>query len=92
MTGFQSKRRMAQDKQHCCTQACDQGRNCPLTYRYPRTLREAFPYSDQVKMELELESERHFMREVMFWGDVVLTGLGMIATLLVVAFWWGYYL
>lgn len=76
---------------HCCTHACEQGRSCPLTYRYPRTLREAFPYSDQFKMELELESERHFMDEMAFWGDVVLTGLGMISVLVGVAFWWGYY-
>lgn len=76
---------------HCCNQDCEQGRNCPLTYRHPRTLRQAFPQEQWPELDLELEPERQFLRELMFWGDVVLTGLGVITVLVVVAFWWGYY-
>jgi len=29
----------------CCNQECAQGRDCPTTRTYPRTLEEAFPHA-----------------------------------------------
>ena len=74
----------------CCTQACKQGRNCPLIYRHPRTLREAFPCEGTG--ELEIEPKNQFLREPIFWVDV---GLGMFALYvfaLYVDFFWSRYL
>jgi hypothetical protein len=60
MTGFQSKRNATRDlNDDCCTYFCTEEENCPvraLTYRYPRTLRQAFP-NDPPRTLLQLANE-----------------------------------
>ena len=61
MTGFQSKRNATRDlNDDCCTYFCTQEENCPvreLTYRYPRTLRQAFPHDPVTFVHPELSTE-----------------------------------
>lgn len=38
---------------NCCTGDCNQGRDCPTTRTYPRTLREAFPHAPDPVWEQE---------------------------------------
>ena len=72
MTGFQSKRNATRDKiEDCCTYRCEQGRDCPvrmLTYRYPRTLRQAFPEDADTMLPLELTEPG--LDEKSLWPDL----------------------
>ena len=47
----------------CCNQDCQQGKDCPLTRTYPRTLAQAFPHAP----------DPHFEVEVSDWGWTAFT-------------------
>ena len=57
----------------CCNQDCDQGRDCPTTRTYPRTLREAFPHAPDPVWETEMRGYGllFFTHVLAFFGGFV---------------------
>lgn len=76
---------------HCCNHACYQGRTCPLTYKYPRTMREAFPYPAAIELEHEVDPEWDFVNELLLWVEGMLVILGAVTFVAACCFAWGYY-
>jgi len=61
----------------CCNQDCDQGRDCPTTRTYPRTLREAFPHAPEPTFDEEMVSWGWFL-----FSYVIIFAVGFVASLL----------
>lgn len=76
---------------HCCNNNCYQGRTCPLTYKYPRTMREAFPYPAAIELDPELDEEWPLWDEFLVWADWMVTILGATSFVVACCFLWGYY-
>ena len=57
----------------CCNQDCDQGRDCPTTRTYPRTLQEAFPHAPDPVWEAEMRGYGllFFTHVLAFFGGFV---------------------